>query len=347
MSPEKRPLQRRNRLPVFVGLAWSCWSLEILLLWLQLRAGVGLPWFWPFALLMALWLAAAGLLLVGGLYRIIRGPARGRAFAWTALGLVPLLLTAAAGETARRQWSDRRVPRGLALELVKIAAASAAVGEAQFRYPHRLQGKRITMVFHHLESPEADLAAMEAHLEALEREYPAGSGKRVIWARGPLLGRGGFSFFGLAAGSASSPHSWSGPNVDRHELAHAFAALQRPPFADPPMLLHEGWAEARSGKDIADLAARALYLRDGDGAPGVRELTSPDWYHQDSGPVYGIGGAFVDFLVRRYGAERFFRLYNTCRAETFDRDVARVLGAALEEVEREFWQDVERLAPSR
>ena len=39
-------------------------------------------------------------------------------------------------------------------------------------------------------------------------------------------------------------------------------------------------------------------------------MVGPDWYHRDLGPVYPLGGAFVDFLIREHGVARFLRLYN-------------------------------------
>ena len=72
------------------------------------------------------------------------------------------------------------------------------------------------------------------------------------------------------------------------------------------------------------------------------ELLGPAWYHHDSGAVYHIGGAFVEYVLRKYGTDRFVELYLTCRPGTAADDFARVLGADLPTLERQFWEDVER-----
>ena len=76
----------------------------------------------------------------------------------------------------------------------------------------------------------------------------------------------------------------------------------------------------------------------------LQELTSPFWYHHNRGAVYPIGGAFVDFLLRKYGVSRFLDLYFASRPETFEAEFRRVYGTSLDAVEGEFWQDVERVA---
>jgi hypothetical protein len=76
----------------------------------------------------------------------------------------------------------------------------------------------------------------------------------------------------------------------------------------------------------------------------LRELTDPFWYHHDAGLVYPVGGAFVDFLLRRYGAERFVKLYFTVRPGTFEADCQSIYGIDLDALEAQFWEDVERQA---
>jgi hypothetical protein len=154
------------------------------------------------------------------------------------------------------------------------------------------------------------------------------------------------SLYGLALGSSSSPGDWRGPQgyLDRHELAHAFLDQQRNAGSDPPMVLHEGWAESQSGFGRDTLAERALGAK-GSGKPHrLRELVGPNWYHQDSGPAYSVGGALVDFLLRQYGAEKFLRLYVECRPDTFEADCEAILGVRLDELDVLFWKDAQRTA---
>jgi hypothetical protein len=43
----------------------------------------------------------------------------------------------------------------------------------------------------------------------------------------------------------------------------------------------------------------------------LRELTSSARYHHIDGAVYSVGSAFADFLVRKYGMERFLRTFRS------------------------------------
>ena len=79
------------------------------------------------------------------------------------------------------------------------------------------------------------------------------------------------------------------------------------------------------------------------GSPSyLRELTGPFWYHRDAGQVYSVGGAFVDFLVRRYGAQRFVQLCFTCRPGTFGANCQSIYGTDLDTLEKQFWDDLEQ-----
>jgi hypothetical protein len=76
----------------------------------------------------------------------------------------------------------------------------------------------------------------------------------------------------------------------------------------------------------------------------VHELTNPFWYHHDAGTVYQIGGAFVDFLIRRHGPQRFVQLYFKVRPGTFAADCEAIYGISLDKLEEQFWEEVERRA---
>ena len=73
------------------------------------------------------------------------------------------------------------------------------------------------------------------------------------------------------------------------------------------------------------------------------ELTDSFWYHHDNGPVYPVGSAFVSFLLRQYGTERFMDLYFACRPGTFEVECQRVYDAELDTLEKQFREDAERL----
>src|SRR5205085_8528801 len=100
-----------------------------------------------------------------------------------------------------------------------------------------------------------------------------------------------------------------GLSVDRHELAHGVIHQLQPPDADAPTLLIEGWAEAYSGTTFRKRAEWAKQSRElwrertgaGPDQSYLADLTGPAWYHRIDGPVYNVGGALAEFVIRRYG----------------------------------------------
>jgi hypothetical protein len=193
---------------------------------------------------------------------------------------------------------------------------------------------------------------MDRHVARLEKLTGKTLRAKVYWARGPLLGKSGFCDRGIVSGSFESPAG----SVDRHELAHAVLSQHESPDADPPTLLSEGWAVSQEWVDDRPfLAQMALAARDGkpvnqslqewSGSRScLRDLTEAKWYHHASGPVYPVGGGFVDFLIRQFGAEKFLELYFTCRAGRFEEDCQRVLGRNLDALEQQLWEDMENCA---
>ncbi len=117
----------------------------------------------------------------------------------------------------------------------------------------------------------------------------------------------------------------------------------RPGFA-PPAVLTEGWAEANQAIDPADQARSLqdnLWLGRG---LSLRQLTAPDWYDRHEWAVYVHGGPLVTFVLRRFGPERFLRLYTTCSPSTFATDCRRILGLDLDSLNAAFRAEVERMA---
>ena len=184
---------------------------------------------------------------------------------------------------------------------------------------------------------------MDGHLAAMERTLGATLSSKVLWVRGrlPVLGLDGVSVHEIALGSGESPSDWStdAGRLDRHELAHAALDSIRSADADPPAFLHEGWAESQSGETRDKLAARALQHRTEEPSIGIVTLTEPRWYHRDDGPVYPLGGAFVEFLIRKHGADKFLRLYNESDEARFKYTFHEIYGVDLDAVEDRFWDD--------
>jgi hypothetical protein len=199
-----------------------------------------------------------------------------------------------------------------------------------------------------VDHPERDLAAMDRHLARLERMLGITISAKVYWIRGRSLGVEACEFHGLALGSAWSPDVDEGSDAaeegyrgDRHELAHAALDSCRVPGSNPPCLLHEGWAMSQCGDGRRELAQAAADSRRENPALGVRELLGPEWYYRDAGPVYSVGGAFVDFLIRTRGVAAFRRFVTECQPDTVESKCREVFKTDLDELEGEFWEDVE------
>ena len=295
---------------------WSCLvtlvsgALTFALVWGQHHWQVLHPHYLPFVILITLMTVAAAVTLGSGLWRVIRGPYRLAALALMVLALIPLLFFGFVGLYAMTQWRDRWVPNNLPMNMAKVMGVTLMRLEASIEYPNQLETERLVMFYDHLEHPREDAEAMDRHLAAMETMLGGSLRGKVFWVRGPLpkLGLSGLSTHGLALGSDTSPADWqSYVGLDRHELAHAALDQFRSPGADPPYVLHEGWAQARCGETPAALSREALTLRSANPEIGLRELLGPSWYHRDRGPVYSFGGAFVDFLIRKHGTKKFLR----------------------------------------
>ena len=280
--------------------------------------------------------------LASGLWSIVRGPHRVQAMIFTFIAMVPAGFWTVIGYSARQNWSQRWVPNTVTMRLAKVMGATFMRAEADLKYPRRSETSRLVMYYDELDRPDEDLAAMDRHLARLEQLLGGTIQARVYWVRGPLLGEGFSSFHGLALGSHSSPEIGGEYRGDRHELAHAALDWFRVSGSDPPYVLHEGWAMAQCGDRVSQLAQAAASSRLENPSVGIRELLGPDWYYRDPGPVYSIGGAFVDFLIRTRGATNFRRFYCECQPTTVDTLCREISRADLADLESEFWADVER-----
>jgi hypothetical protein len=334
-------------------VAWLSWLLSVALLWGQDVLGIVHPQALLFLGLVAVTFSAALVAAGYGLWRLMRGPRRRRALLWALAGLLPVLCWAGLGGYVARQHLARHHPNNLPFRLVKSAAASLMELQAWYGYPHQLETERLIMFYDdEVTNPQGDAAAMDQHVARMEKLTGKRLRAKIYWVRGGLLGLSGFCNRGVVSGSSHSPVD----SLDRHELAHAVLSQHEGPDTDPPTLLAEGWAMSQEwGHDRPYLAQWALNSREGhtglqtfqawSGSQAcLRDLTGPEWYHHCSGPVYSVGGAFVDFLIRRFGAAKFLELYFTCRPESFAEDCNRILGMDLETLERIFWEDAERWA---
>jgi hypothetical protein len=124
----------------------------------------------------------------------------------------------------------------------------------------------------------------------------------------------------------------------RHELAHLFAArwnLWAPP------LLQEGlavwWQRAREGRPVECLA---------EPGPAGRSLVrtfQQEWKPFDRTPTaqartdacYLLAGYFTDFLIHRFGWERYEQLYRRASVRKFASQFRRVLGVSVADAEKQ------------
>jgi hypothetical protein len=243
--------------------------------------------------------------------------------------------------------------------------------QAMVSYPHRRESQRLVMFFDdRVTDPDRDLEALDRHVGRMEELLGAKLDAKIHWVRGSLLGQRNLCCLGIVLGSEQSPAD----GLDRHELAHAVMGQRENASLDPPTLLEEGWAEAQASSRF-ELVQKAWAFRDfverwaavpkskrdsdlknlvdpdgferlfgvfqgADKASYVEALTDEYWYHRDKGPVYVLGGALVDYLIRSRGAPAYLEFHLGCRPDNVAATCRRVFGLSIQELEEGFWQDV-------
>jgi hypothetical protein len=282
--------------------------------------------------------------------------------AWGIVALLPAGLWAALGAYVLHLDGSGSTPKNTLTHIASMAVASLMELQAKYTYPDRMESGRLVMFYDdRVTDPRRDLDAMDKHVAQLETATGSRLREKIYWVRGKLLGQERKAVCGMALGSSRSPANWETADhpdrlsVDRHELAHAVIHQLEPAGCDAPTLLIEGWAEAHNGMTSRKRAEGARQSRDlwreraraGPRQSYLRELTGPSWYHRLDGPVYSVGGALAEFIVRTYGAERFLRLYFACRPGRFEAACDEELGVGLDTLESAFWEEVDRLAGPR
>lgn len=338
----------------FLCAVWGSFIASITLVGCQARWYVFQPHPLPLTALFAvLALATLGTLLCG-VWTVFRGPQRRRATLICIALVPPVGFWCWVGVSASRNWAERQVPNTFLMRAAKVMGATFMRLEVGLRYRQRLESGRIVMYFDPIplpddtgvSSPELDLAMMNEHVERLQKVLGAPIDGRIFWIRGSLLGRAGLSLHGLALGSSWSPDEGSLTSAhvyrgDRHELAHAVLDWFRTPGCDPPYVLHEGWAMSQCGDSRHELAQAAHRARVKEPDVSLRDLFGPTWYHRDAGPVYSVGGAFVEYLIRRFEGPRFRRFYLECTPGRFEMKSRELFQIPFDELEADFWNDVE------
>jgi hypothetical protein len=344
---------RLKRLRRIAAVAWLAWLGCVVVIWWIARWNVMHPHFLPLVGLLVVHATAAFYGVGIGLWGVLRGPGRIRTASWTAVSILPLLLSATlfalilvtAVERDIPSWLRSLVPPKLFGKTVAATAAPILDGVARVSHPHRIAGEKSVMFYQGVYFPQEDVALMDWHVEQMEELLGQRCTERFHWIRGSMLGVvHGFAFQGLAFGSSvdQQDDACQLASVDRHEAAHAVIQHLTGPDADPPSFLAEGWAESQSGSDPGTLARRAFDLRTRGPVPTLADLVGPEYYYHPKREVYVLGGALVDFLLRHSGGEKFFELYSASNEKTFAEDCRRILGVELIELDRLYWADVRR-----
>ncbi len=326
---------------------WLAWLGLLCLLLTMFLLLVWHPHFLPVTLALVLFVGLGVLLTCGSLWRMIRGPQRARAACCLLLGTAPLWFMTGHFLYGLQIASGRQVPLNLPLKVLVPLGESVMDLEARFRYPQRTVGEKVVMISMPTSDAAEQVAAMDQHIREMEKRLGREINGRVHWVRGQLMGLQGKAILGMCMGSRPGEEAARGrelADVDRHEVAHCVSNRFFTPWSEPPALLIEGWAQANSGSDSTQLAEDAWNSRAlGDWLP-LRELTGPDWVGRHDGPVYRQGAPLVNHLLDKLGPTTFLELYTTCHRRTFADDCPRMLGVSLDELDAQYWADIERLA---
>ena len=293
-----------------------------------------------FALLLAV--------LVGG-WRLVRGPQRLQTAMWLTLGFLPAFLWYSMVSLAFQTLEERRTQQ---VEASWYALTSQSIPAALFdgigrwTLPHRLEGDRVVMFYDaSITDPHDDLKKMDEFIKAEEEYLGVSMPTKIHWMRAALLGMPGLALSHLAISPPFYNDEKTGiGTVDYHEATHnimgvpSVSAVYAGNY--PPSFLVEGWAMARSEK-WESLVRECWQLKQFCRELTLREAVSDEYYNQTDDRLYRQGGAFVKILCDKFGSEKFLKLYRHCTRKTFERDIQRIYGMSLEELDALYWHEME------
>lgn len=317
------------------------------------------PSFLPL-LLFVIVQAAAMLFAFGAVvFLTIRGPKRIESAAWGALAILPVFIwysQVSIGLQMQRELRER-APELSWYQLSSEPIANAIIdGFTRYQFPYRLEGRRAVMFYDdRIEHPEDDLAALDAFIEQEETYLGKTMPKKLHWIRGTVLGLQGNAISGIAIADPELrhgipymelfPHKELN-HVDYHEASHNIISI--PSICSswsgntPPMLLIEGWPQARS-LSWENLAWNCRQEKLYGTALTLEELVTSEYYLCAENRVYRQGGALVAVLLKHFGPEKFRELYFNCSQQTFRDDIKRVYGMTLEELDAFYWEEIDEL----
>ena len=259
-------MRRVFRLPILVLIVWVAFAGLLALLAVMVAAQAWHPHFLPATALLFVLIASGLALLVGGVWRMIRGPGRLRAMTYLLLGTVPLLAFTGYILYGLKAGYGRQVEINLSLKMLVPFGESIFDLLSRFQYPIRTEGETVVMLSTPMPNAREQVAAMDRHVRSLwDRLGGRAHARRVHWVRGPLLGIGGHAMYGMCMGSQPGdlPADAEGlTSLDRHEVAHCVIDSFMPTDINPPALLSEGWAQANMGQDAKAVALQAWEYRE-------------------------------------------------------------------------------------
>ena len=305
------------------------------------------PHFLPATAALALVIVSGLALIISASWRIIRGPDRRRALACLLVGAAPLWFLAGFFLYGLAVVTGQKLPINVATRLLAPLALSVMDLDARLVYPQRTAGEKVVMISAPM--PEADaraqVAAMDRHVGALEARLNRKIPGRIHWVRGPLFGIGRRAIIGMCMGTRpgdESPDAEGLCTTDRHEVAHCVLTGQCAAGFSPPAVLTEGWAQANQGSDRLLQAFQVRgYFEEGRASPSASS-PDPTGTTGTSGTAYLQGASLVNFLLDRFGPDRFVQLYTECGPSTFESDCRRILGLDLDGLDAAFRADIER-----
>jgi len=325
--------------------AWAAWLLALGIMACLSYRDILHPSFLYMAIPLAVQVICTVAVLGGGIWRVIRGPRRWQAVAWMLFGVLPPLWTAAGVEYMFVLVSGRNHRPNVLLRGADAASSFVAELYLRMHYPYQHEGERFVMWSDSPKFDKNEMAAMDAHIRAMEEAFGRQPSYKVYWVRGPVWGVFGRGGSGWALGSSSMPTLGTN-DVNRHEVAHFILDEFCPSGSEVPALFSEGWAELHSTPKPQSHAGECLASQQEGKLPSLRALTGPECYYNSIEPMYSLGSVLVEYILKRFGHKKFLELCSTCREATFADDVQRVLGLSLDELDRAYQQDLAHRALS-
>jgi hypothetical protein len=351
MDIATKPDHTRRKLCRATLAAWlSCGAVFLAAFWIRYAHVMHPGWQWVGITFVTTIMAGGYGLVV--LARTVRERSWQIAAVWAVALVLPAMMNAAplvyglATKSAmRRPVAERRwLPGRQWLELSGSMGAPLLDAVGRVTYTRRTSGDHVVMLYKIAANPEADVAAMDAHVARLSALLGSPCTSRVHWVRGSLFGVSRVYFQGMSFGSDSRDEIRGPTDLDRHEVAHFVLEHLAGPRSRPPSLLQEGWAQSQMGLPAGQLACQALSAWAANPRLGPTALIGREYYDSREPIVYVQGGAFTDFLLRRYRGPRFLEMYRTCRERSFAEDCESIFGVSLAELERLYSEDLEQQA---